>query len=371
MTSSAERPTTSAADADFLADFLSFTLADERPASSCARGECANGVHFEWLEPGLLQFEPRAQGSGVPAKSAEASASPVASIVVSAGMHGDETAPIEILSRMVADIAHGSQPLACRLLVVLGNIEAMRAARRYLDDDLNRLFCGRHTEVHDGSEKARAATLETVTQRFFALAEPAAVAPRWHLDMHTAIRASVFEQFALLPHTGHAPSRAMFGWLADARIAAVLLHTAQGTTYTQFTAQTCAATACTLELGKVRPFGQNDLSRFEAVDRAVRALVAGTAPDATAPMPRVFTVVDQIMKRTEAFELELAAQVPNFTVLEKGKVLARDGDARYVVTRDEERIVFPNPAVKPGLRAGLIVVETTADTLASLALDGR
>ena len=99
--------------------------------------------------------------------------------------------------------------------------------------------------------------------------------------------------------------------------------------------------------------------------------VLETPPDATAPMPRVFTVVDQIMKRTEAFELELAAQVPNFTVLEKGKVLARDGDARYVVTRDEERIVFPNPAVKPGLRAGLIVVETTADTLASLALDGR
>ncbi|EGD06020.1 succinylglutamate desuccinylase, partial [Burkholderia sp. TJI49] len=93
---------------------------------------------------------------------------------------------------------------------------------------------------------------------------------RWHVDMHTAIRASVFEQFALLPHTGAPPSRAMVEWLGDARIAAVLLHTAKGNTYSHFTAEQCGALACTLELGKVRPFGQNDLTRFDGADRAVR-----------------------------------------------------------------------------------------------------
>lgn len=333
-----------------LTDFLSFSLADARPVADRAGGECAHGVRFQWLGPGLLQFEPEAK--------------PVASVVVSAGVHGDETAPIELVSRMVADIARGALPLACRLLVVLGNIEAMRAARRYLDDDLNRLFCGAHARLHGGSEKARAATLEAATARFFAQAAPADAAPRWHIDMHTAIRASVFEQFALLPHTGRALPSAMLDRLAHARIAAILLHTAAGTTYTQFTAQTHGAMACTLELGKVRPFGQNDLSHFDAADRAVRALVANLAPESAAPMPRVFTVVDQITKRTDAFELALASDVPNFTVLAKGQVLARDGEYRYIVTRDDERIVFPNPSVKPGLRAGLIVVETTAETLA-------
>jgi succinylglutamate desuccinylase len=36
------------------------------------------------------------------------------------------------------------------------------------------------------------------------------------------------------------------------------------------------------------------------------------------------------------------------------------------VRHDEERIVFPNASVKPGLRAGLLVIETTADTLSQL-----
>ncbi len=184
--------------------------------------------------------------------------------------------------------------------------------------------------------------------------------------MHTAIRASVFEQFALLPHTGMPPTRTMFEWLGDARIAAVLLHTAKGNTYSHFTAEHCGALACTLELGKVRPFGQNDLTRFAPADHAVRKLVSGAKGDADATLPRVFTVIDQITKQSDALELFVAADVANFTAFARGTVLAQDGDYRYTVKHDEERIVFPNPTVKPGLRAGLLVVDTTRDTLAAL-----
>lgn len=346
-----------------LADFLAFTLAGDPPAVAQARGELANGVCYTWLELGVLQLEPAAAGEA----PTEASAS-VASVLLSAGVHGDETAPIELLSRLVADIAQGTLRLACRVLVVLGNPAAMRAAQRYVDDDLNRLFCGRHAQLAGGREKARAERLEALTAQFFAQAATLGAAARWHVDMHTAIRSSVFEQFALLPHTAAGPSRAMFDWLAFAHIAAVLLHTAKGTTYTQFTAETFGALACTLELGKVRPFGDNDLSRFTAADNAARALVAGALPPRDgAAMPRVFTVVDQITKHSDAFELlAMGADVPNFTPFAKGTMLARDGTYRYVVERDEERIVFPNPAVKPGLRAALLVIETTSETLAAL-----
>ncbi|MEX3855467.1 MULTISPECIES: succinylglutamate desuccinylase [Paraburkholderia] len=355
MTSSADYAMS--APSAMLDDFLAWTLAGSRPAAHQAQGTCANGVRWTWQGDGVLVIEPAQQHAGV------------RSVLVSAGVHGDETAPIELLSRIVADIAHGRAALACRLLVILGNIDAMRDGGRYRDDDLNRLFSGRHLQLPHSHEAPRAAALEQAATRFFADASDAPGA-RWHIDMHTAIRASVFERFALLPHTGKPFSRAMFEWLGDARISAVLLHTTKGNTYSHFTAQACGADACTLELGKVRPFGQNDLTRFEGADLAVRALLAGTRMnargDAQAALPRVFTVVDQLTKQSDAFELLLAPDVPNFTPLAKGTLLARDGDYQYTVQRDEERIVFPNPAVKPGLRAGLLVVDTTAETLPKL-----
>jgi succinylglutamate desuccinylase len=350
MTSSAERN----GAPDFTGDFLAFTLAGGRPALGQEAVTCANGVRATWLDDGILQLEPSSAFDGN-----------TRSVLASAGVHGDETAPIELLSFIVRDIASGALPLACRLLIVLGNIDAMRASCRYIDDDLNRLFSGKHAQLPQGHEAPRAAALERAAADFFGRASGEANA-RWHIDMHTAIRASVFEQFALLPHTGAPLARSMFEWLRDARIAAVLLHTAKGNTYSHFTAETCGAQACTLELGKVRPFGQNDLTRFVGADRAVRQIVSGGEGAPDAPMPRVFTVIDQITKQSGQFELHVAADVPNFTAFGKGTLLARDGEYRYTVWHDEERIVFPNPSVKPGLRAGLMVIETTQQTLAAL-----
>jgi succinylglutamate desuccinylase len=336
-----------------LDDFLAYTLAGTRPGANEAHGVCTSGVRWSWQADGVLEMEPAAP------------AADVRSVLVSAGIHGDETAPIELLSLLVRDIARGAAALTCRLLVILGNVDAMREACRYRDDDLNRLFSGRHQQLPDSHEAPRAAALEQAALRFFATAS-AAPGARWHIDMHTAIRASAFERFALLPHTGKPFSRAMFEWLGDAHISAVLLHTTQGNTYSHFTAHACGADACTLELGKVRPFGENDLTRFAGADLAVRQLLAGTQGNAEATMPRVFTVIDQITKQSDAFELLLAADVPNFTPFAKDTLLARDGAYRYTVRHDEERIVFPNATVKPGLRAGLLVIETTADTLSKL-----
>ncbi|WP_240158867.1 succinylglutamate desuccinylase [Burkholderia sp. Ax-1724] len=387
MTSSAEH--TMPAAIPMLDDFLAWTLAGRRPAAHEAQGVCANGVHWSWLDEGVLMMEPTQapmQRSTQAATHGSIGKPAIPrSVLVSAGVHGDETAPIELLSRMIADLARGRAALACRLLVILGNVDAMRDGSRYRDDDLNRLFSGRHLQLPHSHEAPRAAALEAAATRFFAAASEAPGA-RWHIDMHTAIRASAFERFALLPHTGKPFSRAMFEWLGEARIDAVLLHTTKGNTYSHFTAQACGAEACTLELGKVRPFGENDLTRFAGADLAVRALLAGTRvgaqahqptnqrtdaesdteSDAPAAMPRVFTVIDQLTKQSDAFELLLAPDVPNFTPFTQGTLLARDGEYRYTVRHDEERIVFPNATVKPGLRAGLLVIETTADTLSRL-----
>jgi len=71
----------------------------------------------------------------------------------------------------------------------------------------------------------------------------------------------------------------------------------------------------------------------------------------------VFRVIAQIEKHSDRFEFLVDPDVPNFTAFAAGTLIARDGDYRYEVTHPSERIVFPNPNVKPGLRAGLMVVE--------------
>jgi succinylglutamate desuccinylase len=332
------------------ADFLHFVLEGKRP--SLTEGSLPTGVRWTWLGVGIVRFDPVHP------------VSMATSVVVSAGIHGDETAPIEMLSLLVADLAAGRAVLNSRLLVIFGNLAAMRASSRYLDDDLNRMFNGRHLALAGSREAPRAAELEDLTRAFFAQA-PASHA-KWHIDLHTAIRASVFEQFALLPYTGASLSRAMFDWLRDAQLCAVLLHREKSNTFTHFTAGEAGALSCTLELGKVRPFGHNDLSRFAASDAALRRLIAGAGTLGDGGALKVFTVVGQIDKHSERFELHVASDVANFTPLARGTVLANDGDYRYEVTHDEERIVFPNATVKPGLRAALMVVETTRETLDSL-----
>ncbi|WP_089158744.1 succinylglutamate desuccinylase [Caballeronia sordidicola] len=340
---------TSSVEPAMFENFLDFVLDGKTPALT--EGTLPSGVKWTWLGDGIVRFEPEG--------------AVLQSVVASAGIHGDETAPIEMLSMLVADIASGKAALKSRMLVIFGNIDAMRASCRYRDDDLNRLFNGRYLQLAASHEAPRAAELENVTRAFFEGADPEHA--KWHIDMHTAIRPSVFEQFALLPYTGAPLSRVMFDWLRDAGLSAVLLHKEKSNTFTHFTAEQSGALACTLELGKVRAFGHNDLSRFAASDAALRRLIGGLAPSAPSNQTlKVFTVVGQIDKQSEAFKLHVAGDVANFTPFARGTVLAEDDDYTYEVLRDEERIVFPNPTVKPGLRAGLMVIDTTQETFDSL-----
>jgi len=325
-----------------LDDFLAFTLTQEMPQPT--HGVLPSGVAWRCLGTGVLVCEPVA---------------PTAiSVVVSAGIHGDETAPIEIISALLGDIASGAILLRVRLLVLLGNVAAMKEGRRYLDDDLNRLFSGRHHALPQSRETARAAELEAVVGDFFSAA--VSNKTRWHLDLHTAIRPSLFERFALLPQRAMPYGPEVFTWLGALGIEAALLHRSGSGTFAHFSCSEHQALACTLELGKVMPFGQNDLARYASVANGLCRLISGESQPVGASLPRVFDVVASLDKQSEAFQLWVDNDTPNFTAYPRGTLLAQDGDYRYEVTHDEERIVFPNPRVKVGLRAGLMVAERMA-----------
>lgn len=331
-------------------DLLALTLAGKPPSN--IRGETAT-LRWHWLGEGLLELCP-VQGYQQ-------------AVMISAGIHGNETAPIELLNQLVEDVLQGIRPLAVRLLVVLGNPMAMRVNKRYLTHDINRLFGGRYRQCPLGEETARVQQLEQVASRFF----NGEGAGRVHYDLHTAIRASLFPRFALLPYQQTVYNPTMLVWLDDAELDALVIHQAAGGTFSHFTCEHLQAASCTLELGKARPFGDNCLRQFSAINGALQALIsAQPLPERRQAPIRLFRVEQSIIKRSEAFTLHLSDDTANFTPLVVGSLLYEQPGENYRVPYDNARILFPNPSVALGLRAGMIVTEVPRGRLFPALHDG-
>lgn len=326
-----------------LGKLLELTLAGHEPAQKIQL--TTGGVCLRWLGEGALEVRPSAAtDSGL-------------DLLLSAGVHGNETAPIELLDTLVQAIARGQLIPRARILFLFGNPEAMRRGVRYIERDVNRLFNGRHDAV-SGNEALRACELERLATTFFSLPQRT----RLHYDLHTAIRGSRIEQFALYPWKhGREHSRQELARLQAAGMRAVLLQNKPSITFSAFTYEQLDAEAFTLELGKARPFGHNaevDLSRLEA---SLRQLIEGVETDLEQPLDELalFSVSREIIKHTDAFRLHLDDDIENFTELAPGYLLAEDGrEQRWVVEEQGARIIFPNPKVANGLRAGILIVPT-------------
>jgi len=277
-------------------------------------------------------------------------------VLVSVGVHGDETGPIELTAYLLDALSREPQALAVDLMVCVGNIGAIRAGKRFIDADLNRMFRRERGALAGTAEAARADAMIAATVAFFDGAGPR----RWHLDLHTAIRPSVYPTFAIVPDLIEAAARrALVDWLGEAGIGAIIMNPESVGTYSYYSAEHHGAAGTTVELGRIGTLGQNDLSQFAAASHALDRLLRGMPAPATAPQPHVYKVARNIIKLSDAFTMAFGKDTQNFTPLKKGDEIARDGDTVYTVQHDEELVVFPNPDVRIGLRAGLMI--TRAD----------
>jgi succinylglutamate desuccinylase len=241
-----------------LGKLLELTLAGREPTEKIQLTR--EGARLHWLGEGVLEVTPIAQNdSGL-------------DLLLSAGIHGNETAPIELLDRLLQAIASGQLLPKTRILFLFGNPEAMRRGERYIEQDINRLFDGRHAQS-SGFEALRANELERHAAVFFSREGR----QRLHYDLHTAIRASKIEQFALYPYVeGRQHSRAELARLRAAGIDAVLLQRKTGITFSSYTYARLGAEAFTLELGKAR-VGIGAVRRVPRGDQAQRCLQAAPA----------------------------------------------------------------------------------------------
>ena len=324
-------------------DIIKHTIANADVIVASKHSILSAGTEVTLLDNGVIKFEPNTACES--------------SLVISCGIHGNETAPIEIISTIVDDLL--SEELDCgrRVLFILGNPWAMASGERFVDLNMNRLFCGdwQHQDL-ELKEVKRAAKLEAYVANFFA-EEPVTVKKHFHYDCHTAIRDSARERFAVYPFVeGRELPEEQKAFLDKADIHTVLLQQQEANTFSSFTSLKQGAQSFTLELGKANPFGENDLSRFTGIDSILRSLIAGdNLPDTPAGDVDSFVVKHSLQRSSENWEFFVADDVPNFSEFPPGSVISQDGDELYVVGEEPEYIVFPNRQVPVGQRAGLML----------------
>lgn len=311
-----------------------------------------NGTHVLITAPGIISFTPKDMGEK--------------DIVLSSGVHGNETAPIEICDAFVQQILTDKISLKHRVLFLFGNLPAMDIAERFVEENMNRLFSGAHSEGEGviNAERHRAKLLEESVAAFFNASDHAERS-RFHYDLHTAIRASKNEKFAVYPYLHGKPrNKEQLQFLLACGINTVMLSESPTTTFSYFSSHLFGAHAFTVELGKVRPFGQNDMSRFEQARLTLLRMICGQDMQLKDFDESDFLLyrVNQIINKTkEDFRLNFADDVPNFTDYPQGELLAQESGQRFVAQQDGEAIVFPNANVALGQRALLTVVPTTLE----------
>ncbi|SEL64285.1 succinylglutamate desuccinylase [Colwellia chukchiensis] len=348
------------------ADFLAMTRAHEWSLPSggfsfeVSHQESNTSSKVRVLDTGLITFEPINRATSK-------------DIILSSAVHGNETAPIEICNDIIAQLIRGELMLAERVLFIFGNPAAMNIAQRFVEENMNRLFSGGHSQDQGqgagliNKERHRALLLENTVRDFYLAGAKLSSAngqerQRCHYDLHTAIRGSKCDKFAVYPFLHGAPrKKSQLQFLNACGVNTILLSHSPTTTFSYFSSNEFGADAFTVELGKVRAFGENDMSQFVQVRETLTRLVSGQDLGLVPYQEQDFNLyeISQVIDRHhEEFSLTFADDVENFTDFPKGHVLAIDGDIEVKTQQDGEAIIFPNANVAIGQRALLTVVPT-------------
>ena len=326
-------------------DFLTLSRANEWHLAS-SEFMLANGTQVNVHDTGVIEFQPQFVSTK--------------DVVLSSAIHGNETAPIEICDELIKRIILGDLQLAQRALFIFGNPQSINIGKRFVEENLNRLFNGHHTVegVQMNNERARAAKLEQYVSDFYQ--RGGHHRERCHYDLHTAIRGSKNDKFAVYPFLhGKAWKKSQLQFLLSCGVNTVLMMKSPATTFSYYSSFVHNADSFTVELGQVKPFGENDMSRFAKTKATLSALISQKEviyKEFDASDFELFSVHRSINRTEQEFSFPFSDDAENFTGFSKGDLLATDGKTSYYADVEGEAIIFPNADVALGQRALLTVI---------------
>ena len=347
-------------------DFIKITREFENNFTKSTREQASEPLSFQvnrttisLLDTGVLLIEPNTVATTdelIPKN-----------VIISSGIHGNETAPIEIVQQLVGNIISGSLDVKHRTLFIIGNPVSMNLSKRFEIENLNRLFCGKYQNIKPCFEKERAKRLESYVTNFFNETNHSSnnTSINYHYDLHTAIRASKYEKFAIYPYQSDKPwDKEQLSFMHSCGVSTILFGHGPTGTFSYFSSANFNAHAFTIELGKVKGFGENDMTSFAEMTTGLGELISQVTYQFS-PFDKkeltLFKALGDITKETNNFSLYVADEVSNFTDYPVGTLLASDSGREYITKEEGESIIFPNANVGTGQRAALIVVPTTLD----------
>ncbi|WP_076540883.1 succinylglutamate desuccinylase [Shewanella sp. UCD-KL21] len=326
-------------------DFLAFTLTNINNKVPAQRFELSNKTTVTILDNGIICFEP-AQGS-------------TKDIVLSCAIHGNETAPIEICNELISNLLKEKIVTKHRVLFIVGNPDSILTQTRFVEENMNRLFSGAHSSGLglSNKERIRAKKLEEYVADFYRQNNSS---QRIHYDLHTAIKPSKHEKFAIYPYRpGRSFSAEQMMFLAACDVDTILFHHEPTTTFSYYSSEQFNADAFTVELGKVMPFGENDMVKFANTKNMLRLLLTEqqlSLPAFDKDKLNLYKVSRSIYKHVDDFKFTFDKSTVNFTGFEQNHVLATEAGAEIKVIHPYEAIVFPNENVPVGQRTVLCLV---------------
>ncbi len=346
-------------------DFLHLTRSHEfSMAAFTFKVDCTNNsskAKVSVLDTGIIIFEPLSHTSSK-------------DIVLSCAVHGNETAPIEICNELIKQLVLGELHLENRTLFLFGNPPSINIGQRFVEENLNRLFSGGHSQDQGqgegliNKERHRALLLENTVKDFYenkghkeGYTEDKC--ERFHYDLHTAIRGSKNDKFAVYPFRHNKPwVKEQLQFMLACGVNTILFSNSPTTTFSYFSSNNFGAHAFTVELGKVKPFGENDMANFAGISTSLHSLISGqplVLPEYDKDNFSFFEINQIIDRHHQDFALHFSDEVENFTDFPIGTIIATDGSKEIKTQEQGEAIIFPNANVAIGQRALLTVVPVT------------